>query len=261
MGRFAFAAVSLVLTASVVMPDASAREPRSRGRAVAAPAEVHDVLAAESAGLVSVKYIPNDSRSAQIVVTNRSDRPLTLRLPDQFAGVPVLAQMGMGGGGGGQAGFGAGGIGASPQTTGGAAPQQGGMGIGGAQGGGMFSLPPEKTRVVKVTTVCLEHGKPEPSPLRPYKLVELESYSDDPRLAELMTSIGRGEVSQKVAQAAAWHIANGLTWEQLAAEKIDHAGGDPDEPFLTPAELRAASQVVAIVAKRAAAAAPSTSGS
>ena len=248
----------LAILLAIAAAPASAREPRARGRA-AAPAEVHDVLAAESAGLVSVKYIPNDSRSAQIVVTNRSDRPLTLRLPDQFAGVPVLAQMG--GNGGGQAGFGAGGIGASPQTTGGAGPQNQGRNVGGAQGGGMFSLPPEKTRVVKVTTVCLEHGKPEPSPLRPYKLVELESYSNDPRLAELMTSIGKGEVSQKVAQAAAWHIANGLTWEQLAAEKIDHAGGDPDESFFTLAELRAASQVVAIVTKRAEATAPAVSQS
>jgi hypothetical protein len=171
-----------------------------------------------------------------------------------FAGVPVLAQMGMGGGGGGQAGFGAGGIGAAPQTTGGAGPQNQGMNIGGQQGGGMFSLPPEKTRVIKVTTVCLEHGKPEPSPIRPYKLVELESYSDDPRLEQLLESIGKGEVSQKVAQAAAWHIANGLTWQQLAAEKIDHAGGDPDEPFFTPAELQAAFKVVEIVTKRAEAA-------
>jgi hypothetical protein len=246
-----------VVLAIVVIPAVSAREPRARGRAVA-PAEVHDVLEAESAGLVSVRYIPNDSRSAQVVVTNRSDRPLTLRLPEVFAGVPVLAQaMGQG-----QAGFGAGGIGAAPQTTGGAAPQNGGMNIGGAAGGGMFSLPPEKTRVVKVTTVCLEHGRPEPSRLRPYKLVELDSFSNDPRLAELMASIGKGEITQKVAQAAAWHIANGLTWEQLAAEKIDHAGGDPDEPFFTPAELRAASQVVAVVTKRAEAApAVSTSGS
>jgi hypothetical protein len=73
-----------------------------------------------------------------------------------------------------------------------------------------------------------------------------------------MQSIGKGEVSQKVAQAAAWHIANGLTWQQLAAEKIDHAGGDPDEPFFTPFELQAAFRVVEIVTKRAAAATPVT---
>jgi hypothetical protein len=247
MRRFAF--FTLLLAGGLVVSAASAREPRSRSRA--APPESHELLQAEEAGLVTVKYIPNDSRSAQIVVTNRSDRPLSLRLPEVFAGVPVLAQMGMGGGGGGQAGFGAGGIGAAPQTTGGAGPQNQGMNIGGQQGGGMFSLPPEKTRVIKVTTVCLEHGKPEPSPIRPYKLVELESYSDDPRLEQLLESIGKGEVSQKVAQAAAWHIANGLTWQQLAAEKIDHAGGDPDEPFFTPAELQAAFKVVEIVTKRA----------
>lgn len=245
MRRFAF--FSLLLVATMVASTASAREPRSRSLATAS--ETHELLQAEEAGLVTVKYIPNDSRSAQIVVTNRSDRPLSLRLPEVFAGVPVLAQLG--GGGGGQAGFGAGGIGASAQTTGGAGPQNQGMNIGGQQGGGMFSLPPEKTRVVKVTTVCLEHGKPEPSPIRPYKLVELESFSDDPRLEQLMQSIGKGEISQKVAQAAAWHIANGLTWQQLAAEKIDHAGGDPDEPFFTPAELQAAFKVVEIVTKRA----------
>jgi len=240
--------VLAVVLAIAAVPAVFAREPRGR-RPAAPPAEVHDVLAAESAGLVSVKYIPNDSRSAQIVVTNRSDRPLTLRLPALFAGRPVLAQAA----GQGLAGFGAAG---APQTTGGAAPQNAGMNVGGAAGGGMFSLPPEKTKVVRVATVCLEHGRPEPSPIRPYALVELDSYSDDPRLAELLTSVGKGEVSQKVAQAAAWHIANGLTWQQLAAEKIDHAGGDPDEPFFTPAELQAAFRVVDIVTQRAEAVRP-----
>lgn len=250
------ALLALLLSAALVVSAASAREPRPRSQA--APPETHDLLRAEEAGLVTVKYIPNDSRSAQIVVTNRSARPLTLRLPEVFAGVPVLAQVGPGGG---MAGFGAAGAGAAPQTTGGAGPQNAGMGVGGAQGGGMFSLPPEKTRVVKVTTVCLEHGKPEPSSIRPYKLAELKAYSDDPRLDQLLQSIGKGEVSQKVAQAAAWHIANGLTWQQLAAEKIDHAGGDPDEPMFTPFELQAAFRVVEIVTKRAEAIVPaSTSG-
>jgi hypothetical protein len=250
-----FALLALLLTGAIVVSAASAREPRQRSQA--APAETHDLLRAEEAGLVTVKYVPNDSRSAQIIVTNRSPRPLTLRLPEVFAGVPVLAQFG-GAPGGGMAGFGAAGAGGAPQTTGGAAPAGAGMGIGGPPGGGMFSLPPEKTRVVKVTTVCLEHGKPEPSAIRPYKLAELKSYSDDPRLEQLLQSIGKGEVSQKVAQAAAWHIANGLTWQQLAAENIDRAGGDPDEPFFTPFELEAAFRVVEIVTQRAAAARPSS---
>ena len=120
----------------------------------------------------------------------------------------------------------------------------GGMGA----GGGAFSIPPEGVRTLRVATVCLEHGKREPSPRYPYKLAELESFSSDPQLALVMEALGRGEISQKVAQAAAWHMANGLTWEQLAAEKIDHAGGVPDEPFFAAAELLAAQRVVAVAA-------------
>jgi len=55
-----------------------------------------DLLAAEAEGSVEVTFIANDSRSAQVVVRNRGDRPLTLRLPAAFAGIPVLAQMGGG---------------------------------------------------------------------------------------------------------------------------------------------------------------------
>ena len=55
-----------------------------------------DVLDAQSQGLVSVRYIPNSSKSAQVIVTNKTKRPLSLRLPASFAGIPVLAQ-GMGG--------------------------------------------------------------------------------------------------------------------------------------------------------------------
>lgn len=309
---------------------APAREPRpSRGSMSAA---VEDVLEAEKAGLVEVKYIPNDSRSAQIVVTNRSDRPLTLRLPGAFAGVPVLAQLGGMGGGGNAAGFGAGGIGAAPQSTGGGA-QNAGMGIGGnafpcwvarevygpndprwvvfrdwltteapawfhdayveygeafagwiqdkpaakravrflmdiviadrggetAVGGqfrvpepevGTFPLQPHKTRTFRFATVCLEHGKPEPSPRIPYRLERLDSFSGDPRLAFVIDGLASGAVSQKVAQAAAWHIANGLPWERLAAEMIDHAGGDADEPFFSPAELAMAQGLVAAAEQR-----------
>ncbi|MFN9370230.1 MAG: hypothetical protein ACK6CT_15940, partial [Planctomycetia bacterium] len=61
----------------------------------------------------------------------------------------------------------------------------------------------------------------------------------------------RGEISQKVAQAAAWHLANGLTWERLAAEMIDHAGGDPDAPFFAPWELEAAFRVVEVATTNA----------
>ena len=186
-----------------------------------------NILDAEAQGLVVVKYIANNAQSAQIVVENKTKKPLTLQLPAAFAGVPVLAQMGMGGGMGGMGG-GMGGMG-------------GGMG---GMGGGMFAIPPEKVKVIRVPTVCLEYGKPEPNQRMPYKLVEVTKVSENPQLSEVLQALGRGQISQKVAQAATWHLTDGLSWSQLASEKIDRAGGYPDERYFSPAELMAAYRVV-----------------
>ena len=239
MSRLLFPAAALVLAA--LAAPAVARGPRVASSSALADAQ--DILAAEAAGLVNVKFIPNDSRTAQVVVTNRSDRPLTLRLPAGFAGVPVLAQMGGMQGGG----FGAGGIGGGAQNVGGGGMMGGGMGgggMGGGMGGGPFSLPPERTRTLRVPTVCLDHGKREPTPRIAYRMTALENCSTDPRLQDVMACLSSGAISQKVAQAAAWHISSGLTWQQLSAEMIVMAGGTPDVPFFTPAELAAARRFV-----------------
>lgn len=225
------------------------------GVAVAAPADsatsssgssaasvATDLMDAEADGLVTVRFIPNNSRSAQVVVTNRTKRPLTLRLPAAFVGVPLLAQMGNQAG----AGFGAGGIGAQPQTVGGGGGGMGmgGMGAPGGAGGAAFSIPPEKTRVIKVRTVCLEHGKAEPAPRHAYKLEGYESFSSDPALQGILEALGRGAIDPQAAQAAAWHLSSGLSWERLAAERIDHIV-DEDEPFFTANDLMQARQAVA----------------
>ncbi len=245
-----------------------AGQPGSRGSAPSP--EARDLFEAESAGDVQIRFIANDSRSAQVILKNTTGKPLTLKMPAAFAGVPVLAQMGMGGMGmgGGMGGMG-GGMGGG-QAMGGGFGNQGMNGIGGGMGGGMggpgmggmggmgmppggaFSIPPERTKVVRVTTVCLEHGKKEPSSRMAYKLVPLEDFSTDPTLRAVVEGLGRGEMTQKVAQAATWHVANGLTWEQLAAKRIDRLAR-PDDPWFTPVELAAAHRSVAVAAERAAA--------
>lgn len=302
-----------------------------------------DVLVAEAEGFVEVRFIANDARSAQILVTNRGDQPLTLRLPAAFAGVPVLAQQQ-------GAGFGAGGIGAQPQNVGGGGMQGGGMGggVGGGMGGNPFgcwvarevygvhdprwlefrewmtwqaprwlqdgyanhgealaawlherpaakaamrlamdrvlpeatsgasrgsayrvsapingttapfTVAPGKTIALRSLTVCLDYGRREPTTRMPYRLVAIETVSHDPRLALVLGGLASGQISQKVAQAAAWHVSSGRTWEQLTAEVIDRAGGDPDVPVFSAAELVAAKRVVEIAARLSAAARPTT---
>jgi len=262
-----FISLSLAAVAAQARDAGTSKNPAGR------PAvEVHDVLDAEAAGLVSVKFIPNDSRSAQVLVTNKSNKPLTLKMPAAYAGVPVLGQMGpgmggMGGGMGGMGGMGGGmgGMGGGQAMGGGGmggmGGGMGGMGMGGMGGGmggmggmpgGAFSVPPEKTKVLKITTVCLEHGKKEPSSRMAYKLVALDTFSTDPKLQAILEALGRGELSQKVAQAATWHVANGLSWDQLAAKKIDRLGR-PDDAWFSPNELLMAHRSVAVASERAAA--------
>ncbi|MFM8733806.1 MAG: hypothetical protein ACKOC8_01215 [Pirellulales bacterium] len=245
--RASVALLSLLLLSSIACGrDAAVVAP---GRAASAAA-AQDLLEAQAAGLVEVRFIPNDSQSAQVVVRSRSDRPLTLRLPEGFAGVPVLAQfMNQQQGG---AGFGAGGIGGTPQNVGGGGGGMGGMGggMGGGVGGGPFSLPPERTRTLRVPTVCLEYGKREPSPRIEYRMTPLAECSTDPRLQDVLTALADGKLSQKAAQAAAWHVASGRTWDQLAAEVIQMAGGDPDRPYFAVGDLVAARAFVTASAER-----------
>ncbi|MFM7243970.1 MAG: hypothetical protein ACKO40_07305 [Planctomycetaceae bacterium] len=346
MQRIASIATSFVL-ASVF---SVARAGDAKAVTATAPADtaaVQDVLAAQDAGLVDVKFIPNDARSAQIVVASRVDRPLTLRLPASFGAVPVLAQFGQQqgmGGGMGMMGGGMGGMGGGMQSMGGGGMGMGGMGMGGGMGGmggGMgqgfcwvareiygvhdarwlafrewmehdapaslqcgyamfgedvaawlrtrpvakavarplmdlaiadrpvsaqhvahlsvaagdvaptFTVFPAKSRVVRIATVCLDHGKREPNARVPYRMVALDVCSTDPRLADLLECLSRGMLTQKVAQAAAWHLSSGRTWEQLAAEVIEMAGSaDPDVRVFSPAELLAARQFVEAATRR-----------
>ena len=59
--------------------------------------------------------------------------------------------------------------------------------------------------------------------------------------------LGEGNFDQRAAQAAAWHFANGMSWDELAAKKIHHLGGRPDEQYFTAAEMQMATRIASQV--------------
>ncbi len=176
---------------------------------------------------------------------------MKIKLPETFAAVPVLAQPGMMGGawvwevwewvevagrhGHGRHGNGWNGNGWNGRHAGMEAAwvwvewawAGGGMGMGYGHGwrvawvewvmggmgmgGGMFEIQPDKARKMKVPTVCLEHGKKDPNPRVKYKMIPLEEFNADPKVAEVCKALGNGKLQQNVAQAAAWHFTNGLS--------------------------------------------------
>ena len=228
---------------------------------------------------IHVKVIPLGAHKANVIIENKTNEPLSIRLPAAFAAVPVLGQIGGGqafgpGGnlGGGQAGGLFGGGGANQGGQGGGqglgggfgGNQQGGQfgggqfgggGFGGGQqfgggqfgrgglGGGQFRVDVDRPAKLQVTTVCLEHGKPTPNPRMKYTLVPIEQFNADPRIAELCKMLSQGEVSQNVAQAAAWNMANGLSWKQLAKLNRRESQYTGNEKFFTSAELQDAARI------------------
>ena len=55
--------------------------------------------------------------------------------------------------------------------------------------------------------------------------------------------LGQGNLDQRAAQAAAWHFANGMSWDELAAKKIHHLGGRPDEQYFSRSEMQQAMRI------------------
>jgi hypothetical protein len=206
-----------------------------------------DLFKAMKDGLVEVRMIPKDVEGGRVLFTNKTDQPLTLKLPDAFAGTHVLAQAGMqfAGGIGQGAGGAFGGSGGGGGGLGG-----GGGGLGG--GGGMFNVAPEKVGQLPYIGICLEHGKPDPKPVMKYELKPVEEVSSHPEVREVLAMLGQGRCSRRVAQIVAWHVNSEMSWEDLANKHIKRLDGST-EPYFTPEEIAAAFRLDAHITKEIAA--------
>ncbi|MGO8749677.1 MAG: hypothetical protein ACLQNE_27290 [Thermoguttaceae bacterium] len=223
--------------------------------------ETFDLFPAIESGKIDVQMIPKDSTACTLLVTNKTEKPLNIRVPDVLAGVPVLAQFGNmpfpGGlnGPGKNAPAGKGKNGGEPQPVGMPVTpngnRQGGNGAGMANRGNnfngnqaLFSVAPEKVGQLKLPCVCLEYGKPMPRPLMSYQVRAIERVTDKTAVHEMCRMLGRDELDQKTAQAAVWHLNNGMSWEELAAKKIRRMPAWRDEPLFTAKEIADAKKAV-----------------
>ena len=118
--------------------------------------------------------------------------------------------------------------------------------------GGMMRVEPERPRKVTVPTVCLEHGKADPTPRMKYRIVRLEQVNANPEVAELCKALANGKVPQNKAQAAAWHLANGLSWEELANKPRMISEYTGIELYFSRSEIQNALRLTSIVRSTAA---------
>jgi len=239
-----FAALSFVLPQSSAGKKASDRgKPQS---------ETVEFFTALESGKIGATVIPRDATQLTVQVKNETDKPLTIRLPDTIAAVPVLAQMFPPGGlfQGNNPPVGNNFPGGNNMPGGNQAPQGLGGPFGGRQGnnnrmpGAFFNVLPGKIVRRKLPCVCLDFGKPNPKPQIPYRIERLEDVNSKPELRELLRLFGQSGCSQRTAQIAAWHLANVMSWEQLARLQYKRANG-ATRPRYSAAELQLAKRLVA----------------
>lgn len=153
-------------------------------------------------------------------------------------------------------GGGRGGMGGGNQSIGGGMGGRGGMGggmggRGGRGGGGLFSIEPNKTHKESVRTVCLEHGKKDPSPSVDYTIVPIDRYTDNKTTQVLCSMLGDAEVDQNALQAAVWNTENGLSFDELAAKTKQEGANNPVTSYFKSNELSIGSALLEKAQERA----------
>jgi hypothetical protein len=218
-----------------------------------------ELFEAEGAGLLGLRMVQKDAHQGNLFIENKSSQPLTVQLPQAIVGVHILKQLPPGGffqqgnnantgNANSNSGSGQGQpVGAGGANQNGVSGQSNGIGVNNGNnpfGNGIFSIPPEKVVQIPLKSVCLAYGKPDPQPRMTYQVVPLESYTPDPVLQELLKSFGTGSLDQMAVQAAAWHLADHLSWNEVAAKQIRHLGAVP-VPYFNQAQIQAARKLVA----------------
>jgi hypothetical protein len=233
-------AAGIVLSAAALLADSTDSSDTSTKKNSASTDKTAavDMFAAMKSGDLDVKIIPHDSTKAQIILKNNTDQPLTVKLPDAFVATPILAQQQGGGLGG------AGGATGSRSTSSGSSSRQSTGGGMGSTGGGFGSIPPEHMLKFQVPIVCLEYGKADPNPHVPYKIEPADQYTSNGEVQAVCKLLGDGKLDQRAAQAAAWHVANHMSWDELANLQTFPHYPQYSKPYFNQQELREAIVIV-----------------
>jgi len=200
-----------------------------------------DLFAGIEKQQLGARVYPMSAYSSSVFISNLTTEPLTVKIPAAVSSVHILAQVGPGPG-----------LLQSLQDG-----QQTQVGDSQAVGGnlnpvgnnqnidfnGLFTIPPEQTVKLKLSSVCLEHGKSCPSSIKTYELRPIESQVKDQALVLVLQKFNPKRDDLEMVQAVAWHLSSHMGWQELASKKKNKIIGG-GIPYFTPAQLTAAQKVV-----------------
>jgi hypothetical protein len=176
------------------------RAPKSEATSAAT-----DILSRIENGDIEATFTPRGAYRLEVQLVNRRNQPISVSFPpglvaDTLPLNAVLAQSGSGSGGAGSQAM------AFIESPG-------------------LELNAQAKANLNIATVCMNYGLPEPGPNVLAHVKTAAEYSNDPRMARLLTLIAmEGNVPMPAAQAAVWHLSNRMPFHKLRGEMINHVG-------------------------------------
>ncbi len=210
-------------------------------------------------GHLSVKLVQESEKRGVLFLANKTQQPLSVQMPEAFVGVHVLNER-------------IARIGPSVRDE----PQRGQ-----STGAGVSGDPKDRRRAdrndeaarripiaarqrlkLPITSVCLEYGRPTPNSKMNYRIMSVEQFARrNPVLRELIPLFVQTRINQRIAQAAAWHVSNKLSWRDLSRLQNPIVVGLPGGPIFKAEDLNVAKELVDRATERAAKRKPATDGS
>jgi hypothetical protein len=174
------------------------------------------ILEAQREGQVAVRVRGQGSDQIRVAIHNTSPGRLNIVIPPGLVGSITTGQMP------GQS------IGISPPTNRvgafgqfRAADGEAGFRSLSASGDlvpGAVAVPAGKTIDLTLPGVCLNFGLRTPTAADEFELMDVEQYTNDPRVRKALRSLATLGTTQPVAQAAMWRVCNGVPFEVMAAK-------------------------------------------
>jgi hypothetical protein len=272
--------ISACVTVVAITPFLGAGKAPIRNLTLDPAADKMELFAGMEGGSFTTRMVPDDITGGQIFIENKTDKSLTVILPEAFVGIHVLKQFpagngfgvglngGQGNGASGNSGFGGQQNGQGQAQGGGFRSGMQGNGIGQnngvngfngqqngiGQGQGFFSIPAHQVAQIPYQAVCLNYGKPDPMPAMTYRMIPVSAYTKDQTLQATLRIFGTSQMDYSTAQAATWHLTDKMSLEQLAGlTKLSNPADETSkEPVFTGAQLHDADQLLSAAKKQAA---------
>jgi hypothetical protein len=188
--------------------------------------ETVDLLQASQSGILSVEARGHGQDRVRMTIRNTSARRLNVIIPP---GLIAASKAGQGAGGG------AGGRGGGLQSMGLGSVSNSEGAFGGFEGNGQarglrsisvsgernsrsLAVPVAETVDVSIPAVCLNYGKPSPTGRDKLTLMDVDTYTSDPRIRKALRTLATLGTSHGVAQAVMWHLCNDLPFELMVEQ-------------------------------------------